>query len=370
MTNCAQTANTTAPGSPKTRVAYFDVAKALAIIAIITGHTAIRFVGMGAAGRGASLGIAVCFSFHLPLFFIVSGYFLHTDRPFNLQRELKSLIVPYAVTAAAVVLGLGITNHLLHDLGRTLDVMLEWANAALFGAVDLVTNPLWPQTVRIGSIWFLLALFWSRLIMSCVCRKLSPTGQAMAVVVLAFIGCWSTSLVYLPFSIQAGFAALPFLFVGITLRHLGAMDVLTKHPVVLLPLLAVWAWAVLGFEGWGLGRASYGDNVVAVIRNFLGGVASSLFVLAALKLVEEKAQPKTAIWQGLTKLGTITLPVLCVHLFEDDVFRWWGVINSYCTLGIDFSWVLMALARTAADVALAAAITATARCLHTKASRA
>lgn len=53
----------------KQRIEYFDAAKGIAIIAVIVGH-------MGLIARGMTLTEKFIFSFHMPIFFLISGYFL------------------------------------------------------------------------------------------------------------------------------------------------------------------------------------------------------------------------------------------------------------------------------------------------------
>lgn len=72
------------------RILLFDLAKAIAIIAVIVSHTAIRFSGIPSVGAGAPTILAACFTFHLPLFFIVSGYFLHTNSRVDLKKRNKA----------------------------------------------------------------------------------------------------------------------------------------------------------------------------------------------------------------------------------------------------------------------------------------
>lgn len=84
----------------KHRVEFIDVAKALAIIAVIASHTAIRFLGLGA---GAQFIFALAFTFHLPVFFVTSGYFLHVDRRYELAKEVRALVIPYAVSSILII---------------------------------------------------------------------------------------------------------------------------------------------------------------------------------------------------------------------------------------------------------------------------
>lgn len=337
------------------RLKYFDVAKALAIIAVITGHTAIRYASVSPAGFGAPAAIALTFSFHLPLFFIVSGYFLHIDRPFAWQHEFKMLAVPYIATAVAVVLGIGITNLVYHDSGSTKQLLLDWANAALYGAGDIPANPLWPQPLRIGAIWFLLALFWSRLVtvLAYKANKLTPVVVATVFVVSLF----SVRYIFLPLSIQAGLAATPFVYLGSLFKK---HDFITKAsnslPCLAISLL-VWGWAVFGFKGWGMAMAAYGTTILDVARNCLGGAASSLFVLCLCKKLETKLSPNNTIWNALAMVGTITLPIMCVHLFEDDVYRWGAIIGlTAAHASYPAFWLFVNLCRLVIDILIAWAI--------------
>uniref|UniRef100_UPI00359C9B99 acyltransferase family protein n=1 Tax=Collinsella aerofaciens TaxID=74426 RepID=UPI00359C9B99 len=84
----------------KHRVEFIDVAKTLAIIAVIAGRTAIRFLGLGA---GSQLIFALAFTFHLPVFFVTSGYFLHVDRRYELPKEVRALVIPYAVSSILII---------------------------------------------------------------------------------------------------------------------------------------------------------------------------------------------------------------------------------------------------------------------------
>ena len=61
------------------RIRFFDIAKGVAILAVILGHSAIEandFI----PSYTAQIILSFCFSFHMPLFFILSGYFIHPER--------------------------------------------------------------------------------------------------------------------------------------------------------------------------------------------------------------------------------------------------------------------------------------------------
>lgn len=71
----------------KERVRYFDIAKGVAIFCIIAGHM-----------RNTIINNFV-FTFHVPIFFLISGYFLKSNRPFKefVTKKYNQLIRPYMV---------------------------------------------------------------------------------------------------------------------------------------------------------------------------------------------------------------------------------------------------------------------------------
>lgn len=74
------------------RIRYFDIAKGLAITCMILGHAILRFGDSVDGGHFLLKLNDFIFSFHMPLFFIISGYFMHPDRGFNFKKESRELL--------------------------------------------------------------------------------------------------------------------------------------------------------------------------------------------------------------------------------------------------------------------------------------
>lgn len=144
------------------RIRFFDIAKGIAILAVILGHSAIE-ANVFIPHHTAQLVVAVCFSFHMPLFFILSGYFMHPERSFRWAKEARQLLCTYAVTGVAVLVGVTCMATINHE-GRAY-MLRRWGEAVLYGSGDISDRTLWPVELRIGAIWFLLALFWAHLLL-------------------------------------------------------------------------------------------------------------------------------------------------------------------------------------------------------------
>lgn len=128
---------TTSPA--KERVAYLDNARYWVMLLVVIGHSLTQFTDMESA-RGVYVWI---YSFHMPLFILISGY---TARRYmgearQVRRIVSTLVVPYLLVETTMQL---ITRH----YGRGPDPLmilspqwLAWFLAALF--VWRLTTPIW-----------------------------------------------------------------------------------------------------------------------------------------------------------------------------------------------------------------------------------
>lgn len=76
----------------RNRIASLDTAKGIAILAVILGHYFQEF-------SPDKMNIVYCF--HMPLFFLISGYCLSINKTFKdfAKSKIHRLLIPYAVTA-------------------------------------------------------------------------------------------------------------------------------------------------------------------------------------------------------------------------------------------------------------------------------
>ena len=132
------------------RIIWVDIAKAIAIVSMILGHILPSESSMQ----------RLIYSFHMPLFFICSGLFenisVKKDKiKIFLKKGVKRLIIP--VIASQIILG----------------AVKLTENLKVESAIPIVKNELikffWasayePEKVYLGAMWFLIALFWSKIL--------------------------------------------------------------------------------------------------------------------------------------------------------------------------------------------------------------
>lgn len=130
------------PGkSGKQRDAFFDNAKYLAIVLVAMGHSWEPLKG---DSRILEAVYTVVYSFHMPAFIIISGFFSRSFdmRPDRLKRLITGVAVPYIVFETAYPLFKRLVDHDPHQEISLLDPWyLTWFLAALF--VWRLTTPIW-----------------------------------------------------------------------------------------------------------------------------------------------------------------------------------------------------------------------------------
>lgn len=153
----------------------FDLMKGIAILAMLCGHCIIPNVLH-----------SFIYIWHMPLFFIVSGYFYHPkSRTKCLKTSFLGLLVPYFLTcgiALGVSLVLSMENSHKIFFG-TLGVSSEW-----FGSNAIIGYG------GNGPLWFLMALFWCRIIYDALRRIITNKwlffGGDDSISVGAECSCW------------------------------------------------------------------------------------------------------------------------------------------------------------------------------------
>lgn len=155
----------------KKRLEEIDAAKGIGMILVIFGHTLLY-------GNSAFRWI---FSFHMPLFFFLSGYTVQPEKYSNIKeysiRKIKAFGKAYGVT---VVLSMIIT--LLVPL---------WRNQLTIKSIVIYLYTGHPQLFQNGSVWFLLALCWANIlyiILRRVCVWQSIKHSDIFIMLLAAVG--------------------------------------------------------------------------------------------------------------------------------------------------------------------------------------
>lgn len=140
----------------KERMEYIDIAKGIGILLVIAGHL---FAYRGPISRWI-------FSFHMPLFFILSGICYKMDSTIlveYLKKKCKQLLIPFCY---------------LYAIGLAVSLIIpSWReNISGLGLIkELVLIS--PESIHVGQIWFLICLLETEIYILVVRKILGGGGR-------------------------------------------------------------------------------------------------------------------------------------------------------------------------------------------------
>ena len=282
------------------RLAWVDAAKGVGIILVVFRHVVPENMVPGARSVRDAI-----YLFHMPLFFLLSGY---TFRPAPLARLAGSralgLLVPYAafyVGLMAVILGLQAAAGGPSGPDVWLDALLD----ALLGGERLEG--------AVGVFWFINCLFVTILVYAALVSALGgPRSPRLAAVLLAilvggyaFEAAWPE--LYLPWALSQVPHALFAFWLGALIRE-------TDFDFRVLGVAVLTVAAAFGVGAWLGAKTSYnminGDFGLPLLGTGLA-CGLSVLLIAALRSLP---LPGPAL-RALVYLGQASLAIMFVHQF-------------------------------------------------------
>lgn len=289
------------------RISYFDDAKAVGILLVILGHC-VWLDSIPGLSR-------LIYSFHIPFFFIISGYFI---KPLKLSeaavKYVKVYIRSYYVAAMVALIIVMIIS--LFQVPKFDNIYKEWLVRTLY-ASGACQGKYTQDIPSIGALWFLWALFWACVIYSYFLYKnLSGIIKSVLIVLGIALTVGSIKFVKIPLSIQAGCIALFYVWIGNLIKTYRMVDVveglLRKSKIIIIFVLLLWCISVcLANVDFGMCRIGCGPV------NMFVSVLISIVLLVALKNV------KLPTYVGRI-IGVHTLSILCGHFTIHYIFYNFG----------------------------------------------
>ncbi len=268
----------------------FDIMKGIGILAVIVGHCPLPY----------SLSRLI-YVWHMPLFFIVSGYFYkHISLREQCSKSAHALLLPYVATSLLMIC-----------IAMGVNCMTPWKDVPNLCLSMLVGGsgsamPMF-QDYTIGCIWFLLGLFWCRLCYTLL-DVIQSRGIRLCMVVTLFCGTiWASKYIFIPTQMLSGFNAVLFFAIGQELKQRQIPD---SYP----QLTMLSAVILVGLSAL-LGRIDMATcTYPSVIANVLGALAGTYLVY---KLADRIRRTHYGVF--LSQMGQISIWVLAVHKLEGFV---------------------------------------------------
>lgn len=185
------------------RILWIDISKGIGIILVLIGHVSQnQYIN------------SFIYSFHMPLFFIISGY-LYNDKPKYIRKKIKSILIPYLFLAIiSFIYWYFIERYLREQDIKPLNAFFNiWL--AKGGDTNYVFNV---------ALWFLPCLFVTELIFHFLIKRIKNTRVLFLIIFLFSIigyGYARFEFIRLPFGIDIAFIAIGFYFLGYLWRYNG-----------------------------------------------------------------------------------------------------------------------------------------------------
>lgn len=304
------------------RIIEFDIIKGISIVLIIIGH-----LGIGTIDR-------IVFTFHVPVFLIISGFFIKREQLFKtfIKSRFFKLIFPYLITVLSLCIIETVKKIIELDTDAIPKTIFETLVRGLYGSGS--AKNITPLSIQpIGAIWFLLALFEAL----CIVKYFQDKKHfSVCICALFYISMLSARYIWLPFSIQAGISSSFFVYVGTIVQN-GKLWITVRKPLVFLLAIVVLLFETFFSIRLYISRCQYDYGILSALAAVI--ITYSFFVIST---VLKKSKLITKLFGFL---GKNSLYILCIHSVELYSFPWEKL---YCVLDLNgvittFQYIIIAI---------------------------
>lgn len=293
------------------RTGWIDICKALAIYCMVLGHT------------GTSQKISIIIHvFHMPVFFILSGYCFNEKKNSNLlafiKKRFMTLVVPYFVFGIALFAVWDVALLVMHRQAEmrsisNLMTSILWnnANASAFGVIQ----------------WFLPCLFFSETIFA-VLLKISKNSIFLSGGILLLSLCgYLIPLVLeirLPWALDCALMGSAFYGLGWISKKTLILEItsgLVKKRgaicwIIIIVAAIVMIPSIFYNGAVNMRTVTYGNYFLYIVNAIVG---SFMIILASILLEQTLNHNKICgllEWIGRNTLVVLLLNSTCVRVYE------------------------------------------------------
>ena len=282
-----------------------DIVKGIGMVLMVVAHTY----------GPESLFWRMVYPFHMPLFYIISGYFFKGKETLTIiKASYTRLIKPYLFICITVIL-IKYVQHLTNP------------NIQFLNLYSILNG--------IGPGWFLLSLFWSRLFFNYIIRII-PKHYFIASLFISSIVVITYPILPLltHLSLPQGLSCLFFLAIGYFTNQNKILSKLSCHSYLVL-FLSVLSWMVTFF---------YGKVEVSTCTyklwfiDYLGAIGGTCICYYTARYINRHTHLLSTFF---CKISKYSIAILSFHAIDFNIFIWYhfdGMIKSenmltFITLG-------------------------------------
>lgn len=294
--------------TPQNRIDWIDAVKGIAILLMIFGHTLDI----------ESKTFAYIYSFHMPLFILISGFF-YKDVKFRtlLSKNITGILFPYALTSFLQY----ILNIFLHNM--PLDTALRKYFFTVLSGISNATIMPFPEAEGAGVLWFLPMLFLIKIIFWAITRISRGDEKLRLLLVLLSIMCglyWGKAKYWFPWSADVALFAVGFFYAGFLLQKKQLLSDFVNQKAYIALCLLIWIIGISRKITLEFIWRGYKGEFTCIIIAIAGSLVCCALTYHLCKLKNLK---KILSW-----IGRGSLIILCLHHLE-------GQFIPYSDIGLE-----------------------------------
>lgn len=270
-----------------------DIAKAIGIVLMILGHCwEIPYMPIR----------HLIFTFHMPLFFIISGYFYHNKGiKQSLVQDAKHLMIPYFATCGAII----ILASIRALLNGNVKAILYFIAATFIGSGSDRSCMLFSHVPNIGAIWFFPALYVCKNIYNIISQHNNNHTKRLLYSSIIFLCATLIGryLIFLPFSILSGLSAIIFYSIGDYFKN-QSFHIKPIHYII-----GIICWFI-SFKYSHLYLVQ--PKIDLYFIDVIGATTATIFVY----FLSKKLNQMHHISKYISWIGKNSMYILCFHLID------------------------------------------------------
>lgn len=307
--------NTNLSSQPSKRLEWLDVAKGIAIILVVVGHSSIfSFIKTHSYNPAINyfyLLLQLGFASYMAAFYFFSGY-TYKQHTGTITKKLKRLLIPYAFWGCFYLLitwaFLGIHDGFSFSTFFRPAWGLLYSRFSLFPIDQANSYTLFP--LGANPLWFLTSLCTSYILFLLLLQSKKRIIYIALLVILTV--AFSFLPILLPWSLDTAPAGALFIYAGYMIKNLKLFDTSIRRLFALAVIVIPFYIILTSFNGAiNMSIREYGKFSILSPLLFIviGLIGSILFCIFGILL------NKLKISSLLASIGKISLTLMCSHMF-------------------------------------------------------
>lgn len=284
------------------RIDYLDFAKGIAIISVLLGHIIDGYCWQ------------IVSSYHVFLFFIISGYFISTRDTLSdyAYKRGRSLLFPVVFGEALFVA----VQTCMFFFSKGSAGVVSFLKAYIDNRLGLNGTPI---NYHQGVLWFFWALFCSSLILRVILKLKSKKLQFVSAALSFVAGVALARFLDIPFEIPASLASVLYLYLGYNLKANKdrIKRFFTRYKTVATAAITVFSLVYM-FTPF-MHKVDFAFCDFLYVEDIFGPLICVVFILMLSQLATRKKNlPATVI----NEIGKVSLYILIIHYCEMNTIDW------------------------------------------------